>query len=85
MAFGSFMGVFPGFTAEVFGSRNNSVNFGIMFAGFAVAGVLGPTLMGTLRGAGLGYVVCYGAAAAIAASGLFFIWRLSRIFARGGA
>ncbi len=85
MAFGSFMGVFPGFTAEVFGSRNNSVNFGIMFAGFAVAGVLGPTLMGTLRGAGLVYAVCYGAAAAIAATGLFFIWRLSRIFARGGA
>lgn len=45
ISFGAFMGVFPGFTADQFGSKNNSVNFGIMFAGFAVAGYAGPTIM----------------------------------------
>ncbi len=39
------MGVFPGFTADQFGTKNNSVNFGIMFSGFAVAGYVGPTIM----------------------------------------
>lgn len=45
VSFGAFMGVFPGFTADQFGSKNNSVNFGIMFAGFAIAGYAGPTIM----------------------------------------
>lgn len=48
ISFGAFMGVFPGFTADQFGARNNSVNFGIMFSGFAVAGYVGPTLMMTV-------------------------------------
>lgn len=45
VCFGSFMGVFPGFTADQFGIKNNSVNFGIMFSGFAIAGYVGPTIM----------------------------------------
>jgi MFS family permease len=45
LAFGSIMGTFPGFTAARFGSKNNSVNFGIMFIGFALAGYFAPTIM----------------------------------------
>lgn len=45
VCFGSFMGVFPGFTADQFGAENNSVNYGIMFIGFALAGYFGPTVM----------------------------------------
>lgn len=45
LCFGAFMGVFPGFTADQFGARFNSVNFGIMFCGFAIAGYVGPTIM----------------------------------------
>ena len=48
MCFGSFMGVFPGFTADQFGTKNNSVNYGIMFIGFAVAGIMGPTVVGKI-------------------------------------
>lgn len=43
--FGSIMGIYPGFTARQFGRKNNSVNYGIMFIGFALAGLLGPMLM----------------------------------------
>ena len=39
------MGIFPGFTADQFGPKNNSVNFGIMFIGFAISGYFGPTVM----------------------------------------
>ena len=53
VCFGSFMGVFPGFTADQFGVKNNSVNFGIMFSGFAIAGYVGPTIMtNTLKATG---------------------------------
>jgi MFS family permease len=45
LCFGSFMGVFPGFTADQFGTKNNSVNYGIMFIGFALAGFFGPSIM----------------------------------------
>ncbi len=45
ICFGAFMGVFPGFTADQFGAKNNSVNYGIMFIGFAAAGFFGPTVM----------------------------------------
>lgn len=48
LCFGSFMGVYPGFTADQFGAKNNSVNYGIMFIGFALAGYVGPTIMGKI-------------------------------------
>ena len=46
--FGSIMGIYPGFTASQFGPNNNGVNFGIMFIGFALAGLIGPTLLSEL-------------------------------------
>ena len=45
LSFGSFMGVYPGFTADQFGPKNNSVNYGIMFIGLAAAGYFGPSAM----------------------------------------
>lgn len=45
ISFGSLMGVFPGFTADQFGTKHNSVNYGIMFIGFAVSGYFGPSVM----------------------------------------
>lgn len=48
LAFGSIMGIYPGFTASQFGPKNNSVNYGIMFIGFAAAGFFGSTIMTSL-------------------------------------
>ena len=44
-AFGSIMGIYPGFTAQRFGRKYNSVNYGIMFVGFALAGFFGPIVI----------------------------------------
>lgn len=53
VSFGSFMGVYPGFTADRFGAKNNSVNYGIMFIGFALSGYVGPKIMTTVvKGSG---------------------------------
>lgn len=45
ISFGTIMGIYPAFTAEQFGMKNNSVNYGIMFIGFAFAGYIGPMVM----------------------------------------
>lgn len=45
VCFGSFMGVYPSFTAEQFGAKYSSVNYGIMFIGFNMAGLIGPMIV----------------------------------------
>lgn len=43
--YGSFVGIYPGFTIEEFGARHASVNYGVMAAGFSSAGIIGPMLL----------------------------------------
>lgn len=69
--FGSIMGIYPGFTAAQFGTRYNSVNYGIMFIGFAAAGFFGPTIMSSVLGATGSYAPAFLVALVLAAAGLF--------------
>lgn len=80
--FGSFMGVFPGFTADQFGSRNNSVNYGIMFIGFALAGYFGPTIMRNICRADGAYQRAFLAACALSFAGLLLTGVYRRIAGR---
>ena len=69
--FGGFMGIFPALTAEKFGIRNNGVNYGFMFIGFAVGGYIGPKLATALKITLLGmYSMAFVIAAAMAAAGI---------------
>lgn len=70
LCFGAFMGVFPGFTADQFGTKHSSVNYGIMFIGFAAAGYVGPTIMSTVYGQTGSYVPAFWIAIGLAAAGL---------------
>ena len=45
ICFGTFMGVFPGFTTDQFGTKYNTVNYGIMWIGFSIAGLAGPSIL----------------------------------------
>lgn len=72
-AFGSIMGIYPGFTAQRFGRKNNSVNYGIMFIGFALAGLIGPTVMNAIFGATGRYQPAFLASAALAIVGEILI------------
>lgn len=40
------MGVYPGFTQSRFGTKNASINYGIMFIGFNMSGLFGPIIVG---------------------------------------
>ena len=80
-SFGSVMGIYPGFTARRFGRKNNSVNYGIMFIGFAVAGVIGPMAINAVyRNAGR-----YQPAFLIAAVLSGAAWILAMVMNRKGA
>jgi MFS family permease len=69
-AFGALMGVFPGFTALQFGSKHNSVNYGIIFIGFAVSGYFGPTIMSAIRNATESYRLAFLVAICFTVGGL---------------
>ena len=72
IAFGAFMAIYPGFTADRFGAKHAGVNYGIMFCGFALAGMTGPALMRTLQGMGFDFSHCCLAGIAFCAAGLLF-------------
>ena len=76
--FGSVMGVYPGFAALQFGREHNSVNYGIMFIAFAVAGVAGPQIMAVLLDQTGSYQAAFLVAACLAALFLVltFVYRL---------
>lgn len=69
LCFGSIMGIYPGFTASQFGARNNSVNYGIIFIGFAAAGYFGPTIMSKIYASAGAYQTAFLAAMALAIAG----------------
>lgn len=75
--FGAFMGVYPGFTADQFGPKNNGINYGIMFVGFAVAGWFGPKIVQSYAAAEPPYGQAFSIAIIIAVVGLVlsFIYR----------
>jgi MFS family permease len=77
ICFGAFMGVFPGFTADQFGPKNNSVNYGIMFIGFALAGTVGPIILNKIFAATGSYKNAFLTAIVISVIGLglTFIYR----------
>lgn len=78
ICFGSLMGVYPGFTADQFGTKNNSVNYGIMFIGFALAGFFGPTVVGSILSSTGAYTNAFFVAGALSALGII----LSLIYQR---
>jgi|GEM_PF-1739117 MFS family permease len=86
ICFGSFMGVFPGFTVDRFGAKNNSVNYGIMFIGFALAGYFGPSVMRSIFAADGAYQRAFLIALVFDIAGIIltFIYRLVLNKTEGG-
>lgn len=69
--FGGFMGVFPALTADCFGAKNNGVNYGIMFSGFALGGYIGPVMAATIKASNNGdYTNAFLIAAAMSICGI---------------
>ncbi len=70
ICFGGFMGIYPGFTNERFGAKYSSVNYGIMFIGFAISGFFAPMIIGKLYLAYASYLPAYFVAITLSVVGL---------------
>lgn len=49
LCYGTIFTLMPAATADFYGIKNLGVNYGLLFTGFGVAGVLGPVLGGRIR------------------------------------
>lgn len=65
---GGFVAIYPGFTVDQFGARNNSVNYGVMAVGFQAGGVIGPMILRATSTPG-NYAGAYEAALVLSALG----------------
>lgn len=77
VCFGTFMGVFPGFSTDQFGQKNNTVNYGIMWIGFGVSGIVGPMVLTNVYAKTGVYTMAFIISLTIAAAGLglTFVYR----------
>lgn len=82
ISFGTIMGIYPAFTAEQFGVKNNSVNYGIMFIGFSLAGCIGPMAMKKMYAAQGMYNNAFLVAAGLTVLGLVLLFILKRTMGR---
>lgn len=70
ICFGTFMGVFPGFCTDRFGTKYNTINYGIMWIGFSAAGIIGPSILTAVHNATGKYQGAFMIAFAMAVLGL---------------
>ncbi len=77
LCFGGFMGIYPGFTNQRFGAKYSSVNYGIMFIGFAFSGFFAPVTIGKIYASTGTYTPAYFVAMALSALGILlaFVYR----------
>ncbi len=69
ICFGCFMGIYPGFTMEMFGAKNQGMNYGVMFIGFSLAGLIGPMIVKAVLNATGTYLLTFVIAIVVAAIG----------------
>jgi MFS family permease len=58
-SYGSCLSIFPAATADNWGTKNMGLNYGLLFTGWGVGGVLGPLLAGKIADATGSYVGAY--------------------------
>lgn len=49
LCYGGFLGIYPGVTADTWGTKYNGSNYGFMFSACAVAGFIGPSMAASLK------------------------------------
>lgn len=73
LAYGALFALFPAATADFFGVKNLGVNYGLVFSGWGVAGIVGPILGGAVADATGTYRISYWAAAAMLLLGALIV------------
>ncbi|MFH1580690.1 MAG: OFA family MFS transporter [Pseudomonadota bacterium] len=59
LCFGGFLAVYPSLTAEYFGRRDFSINYGLIFIGYGIGCFLGPLIGGWVHDIAKNYLVAF--------------------------
>ena len=78
--YGTQLSVFASATADLYGTRNLGLNYGVLFTAWGAAGILGPMIAARVYDASGGYRYAF-----YAASGLAVVAFVSLTFARSAA
>ncbi len=73
LAYGALFTLFPTTTADYFGLKNLGVNYGLVFTGWGIAGVVGPILGGLVMDKTGSYNISYAVAGSLLIIGLVLV------------
>jgi MFS transporter, OFA family, oxalate/formate antiporter len=73
LAYGALFALYPSTTADYFGVKNLGVNYGLVFTGWGVAGIVGPLLGGQVADLTGNYTYSYIVAGILLLSGIIMI------------
>lgn len=76
MAYGALFSLFPANAADFFGIKNLGVNYGLIFTGWGIAGIIGPILAGRVADLTGNYNASYVVAGIMLLMGAFLVKRL---------
>lgn len=74
LAYGALFTLFPTTTADLFGIKNLGVNYGLVFTGWGIAGVVGPLVGGMVKDATGSYTISYIVAGILLLLGIAMVW-----------
>ena len=80
--FGGNFALFPAATADSFGTKNLGMNYGFIFTGYGVAGIIGPAAGGVFFDVTQQYVLAFlfaGVLCFLAAGTSVMVWALTRV------
>ena len=78
LCYGAGMTLFPVISVELYGPKNAGVNYGLLYTGMGVAGILGPVLAAWSVDETGSYLSAYRFIAGLLALSLVFVWRVRR-------
>lgn len=73
LAYGALFSLFPATTADFFGIKNLGVNYGLIFTGWGIAGIVGPVLAGRVADLTGTYTASYWAAGSMLVLGALLV------------
>jgi OFA family oxalate/formate antiporter-like MFS transporter len=73
LAYGALFSLFPATTADFFGIKNLGVNYGLIFTGWGIAGIVGPVLAGQVADLTGTYTASYWAAGSMLVLGALLV------------
>lgn len=78
LCYGGFLGIFPGITADTWGSKYNGSNYGFMFSACAVAGFIGPSMAASFKESSGTYSMSFLISIALSLIGFILMMILSK-------